>query len=451
MIQIQLKFISIFIGVFFLFLSGKAFALEEVHRSYFSSNSAVLNDEEKEQINYKVSLIPKDSTVWVIGYSDQIGEEDSNLILSKKRAQSVKEYLKSRPEFFNTNFKVLAVGVDNEQMSKFLKRRVEILSEIKHQQQKNIIREIATDKSNSEPSHELVSNNTNIKSDTDSNENTNTNENKNENENLSIENNKIDIQNDISSQLPNELPTNEIGNVEKSNVKTDEVKETPITDVAKKLEQNKENSILDDLNFELKLNYFLASQNAHLSNSNISNNDLLTDPRFSGDLDINKKMNTAWSLGLQLGLRRHEYSKDLSTNLIKDWNQNSYRFNIGMIYHKHSYWQSRLDLGYDQILNYKFNSLGEIENGLEPIIKLNFSNLFKIVILNRNVFIGPQVGLIIGTQNVNTGLSYGVMSKFYIDKQNKYFIHFNYELTNYKLDQEIFRPEILELGLGLNF
>lgn len=75
----------------------------------FETNSYLIDSIDVEKIKVKLIGIPKDSikTIIIEGHTDSLGEEESNLVLSQKRAESVKEILLNLGFDFD---KISAVG-----------------------------------------------------------------------------------------------------------------------------------------------------------------------------------------------------------------------------------------------------------------------------------------------------------------------------------------------------
>ncbi|WP_299180281.1 OmpA family protein [uncultured Aquimarina sp.] len=62
---------------------------------YFSTNKYDLNESSKETINKLAEILKEypNSNILIEGHTDNVGKEESNFILSKYRAQSVRDYL----------------------------------------------------------------------------------------------------------------------------------------------------------------------------------------------------------------------------------------------------------------------------------------------------------------------------------------------------------------------
>ncbi len=81
----------------------------------FATNSFVLTPEEKDNIEREIGGSMNDFAgfrVRIEGNSDNVGDRNSNIILSKKRAQSVADYLVSQYKFDKNRFTVVGNGPD---------------------------------------------------------------------------------------------------------------------------------------------------------------------------------------------------------------------------------------------------------------------------------------------------------------------------------------------------
>lgn len=67
----------------------------------FKFNSFVLSDEGKKQLSSLLKETPTHSTYEIVGHTDRIGSEKYNLNLSIKRAESVKDFVKSQRASLN--------------------------------------------------------------------------------------------------------------------------------------------------------------------------------------------------------------------------------------------------------------------------------------------------------------------------------------------------------------
>lgn len=104
------------------------------HGVYFDFDKADLNDEAIRQLDLFLAKLPADSTVIseleIIGYSDQVGSEKYNLVLSENRAKAVAMYLKEKGYHVDR----LYIAGSGELMSSIPdeeKRKVEIVLHLK--------------------------------------------------------------------------------------------------------------------------------------------------------------------------------------------------------------------------------------------------------------------------------------------------------------------------------
>ena len=98
---------------------------------YFNLNSVYLTPDTKANLDWAFEKMKRwpEKHMSVVGHTDAYGYPDKNLVLSKKRAQVVKEYLVNKginPDRITTSFKGEMEPVCSKTACQELNRRVEV-------------------------------------------------------------------------------------------------------------------------------------------------------------------------------------------------------------------------------------------------------------------------------------------------------------------------------------
>ncbi len=408
---------------FIILWSLDMYGQEIKHSIYFEVGNFNLNLEEKEQIKHHLNKAFVEKKILLIGYSDEAGEEKSNLLLSQKRAEAVRNILFTDYGVSLNIFQIIANGVDQNQKSKFLKRRVDVIFNNLNQQlsvNEDPKRVTASEINSSDQNLTLI-------------EKIN-----------SIEKRVADLeQNQNTSELDKEI-------------KIDKNNELDLNSDPKKLDKKaihseEKNSWFKNYLFELKLNYYSADQYADFNSSSYFD-ELLSDPMISVEIDMIKKINQKWSSVYQLGLRWNKYDEDIKLSTDDKWTGYAFRINSGLIYQHKEYLNQRIDFGFEQILSHTVDGLGIIDLELQPILEVNYQAYVRLINSKNYSFeLGPKIGFIQGLDTIKQGYSMGLGAKTYIGSERKYFLYGHYENNFFKEDLRHIEVEILELGFGTNF
>lgn len=441
--------IIIFSILFHFCFTYSAIAIQLVHQSYFEFGNSNIDNKEAELLVSNLKGITSNTTLWIIGYSDEAGSDSQNIILSQKRAENIKNLILKKTELNAYQIKAMANGTDRSNISSVLKRRTEIFV---LNDSANIISEKVKSQNG------IVKRNLALQSkEEDKEKRKNINSDQHENLTLNEANKLSNSINELKSSI-------DLLNKNLENKKRDNIQEHVLTtkkeveNIEPILSEQKSKSadsslikILKKTSYEMDINYFLADQNANLDPV-IENNDLLSDPRLAVNLRTETLLNKNLSLINNIGVSWNEYSDEISSGLEDSWKGFAFSFSTGLKKSINQKISHSLNVGFEQILNHDLFTPTSYKVSLEPILNLSYGLYFNILeTKNFNFKISPDLGLIWGLDQVDQGFSYGLNFKSYFGNNKNYYINTGYNKNLYKINDIKFKIESLELGFGIKF
>lgn len=427
-----------------------AIAIQLVHKSYFEYGSSSIDKKEVELLVSNLEGITSNTTLWIIGYADESGKDSQNIILSQKRAEAIKNLILKKTELQAYQIKAMANGIDKNNISNVLKRRTEIFS---FNESENKLYDVKKSDTNLMNSRNLATDSEIIRTESTENIESKKTDNLTINESIKLSKSIDELKTSIDL-LNKNLENKKIKSTQQTAplVKQEsEPTESSISERKSNLSQINWKETLKNTSFELDVNYYLADQNANLDPV-IDNNNLLSDPRLSINLNTETSLNSNLSIINKIGISWNEYSDKVSSGLDNPWARYAFNFSTGLKKSINQKISQSLKLGFDQMLNHELLTPSTYNILLEPIIKLSYGLQFNALeTKNVNFKVSPEIGMIWGLDQIDHGFSYGLNLKSYFGNNKKYYVNTSYTNNSYRINDIKFRIELLELGFGIKF